>query len=665
MLRVLATTFRVGTTLNKPIKHAYVVSSSDTDFLLHGFSPVRGYAARPKQTLFLEENTLSSKILNYLRTGTKYSVADIPGIDRINSNVCNDAYAIHQMLLVISHSLVPKANDVLKLFSLYAILKHSILQDIISKKSLMVTVKKKVYDSVSLMTQDELRNFAVVLKEMNFQKTRYLMELAGYIDSECEKRAWNGNFEQCLELFDILLILYGNNIYRKKEYDTFMSLFEKHTESFQPQHLVKVLYYVGIGKKKKLSREFIDKLVRKLGVHYQDLSFQDAGIAASGVFKSNIKVDKASPFIIKMVQHFKTKVEECTSIYDLESYGLVAMMKLIRATKFQDIELFPPLNAFIMSTNLNTLSSEVVAHTLALYANTGVYHPEIFTKLQNILIHHLEDPSHTVRLKDLSRILWAFSHVSHQCDKAFFKEIDKYLMEFVYNGEIDTYPHYLSSTLLSMAVLEHYPQELIKETFRPERIHRLQGYQKSKQLSRLLMLNECLKLEFPELILEIPDISKSNLPLRTLTDETNHRPALATLMEGAFLINQIVGASVLKLKFPITHINYASLLFDNSELKDQNCIWLPNSTGQRDHVLQQLSMIKENFFVQHIAIELLDSHTTLSTSEPIGIVKMKMRLLSQRGWEVKKVHSKDVENCQGDVQALATLILNELTKVSI
>lgn len=252
MLRVLATTFRVGTTLNKPIKHAYVVSSSDTDFLLHGFSPVRGYAARPKQTLFLEENTLSSKILNYLRTGTKYSVADIPGIDRINSNVCNDAYAIHQMLLVISHSLVPKANDVLKLFSLYAILKHSILQDIISKKSLMVTVKKKVYDSVSLMTQDELRNFAVVLKEMNFQKTRYLMELAGYIDSECEKRAWNGNFEQCLELFDILLILYGNNIYRKKEYDTFMSLFEKHTESFQPQHLVKVLYYVGIGKKKKV-----------------------------------------------------------------------------------------------------------------------------------------------------------------------------------------------------------------------------------------------------------------------------------------------------------------------------------------------------------------------------------------------------------------------------
>nr|XP_045592278.1 uncharacterized protein LOC123754124 [Procambarus clarkii] len=663
MLRVIAKTFRIGQIHTALQKHKKFCNSSIIP-LPYNLSHVCQYATRSKQTSFSEEDTLSYKVQQYLRTNTKCLVADIPGADQCSSNVCNDAYAVHQMLLVISHSLLPKANDVLKLFSLYSVSDHSILQDIISKKSLMMTVKRKIGESVSYMTRDELRHFAETLKEININTSKFLVKIAGFIDLECEKRAWVADIEQCLDLFDILLILYGNNIYRKKQYDMFMALFEKHINSLQPQHLVQVLHYVGIGKKKKISNDFVEKLVRKLDTCYQDLPFQDAGIAAAGIFKSNFKMNESSPFIHKTAHHLESKIRECFSLCDLESYGVVAMMKLIRAAKYRDSKVMSALNTFILHTDINTLSPQVVSHTLALYANSCIYQHEVFTKLEHTVIQHLRAPSQTVRLRDLSRVLWAFSHVNHQCNEDLFKIVDKSLMEFVYNGEVDIYPHFLSSTLFSMAILGHYPEELIKEVFRLKRIQRLQDYQKSKQLSRLLMLNECLKVEAPGLTAVIPNISKNNLPIRTLTDETHHRPSLAMLMKGAVFINQIVGVPVLKLKFPIIHINYASLVYDNSEMKYQDCLVLPDTTN-RDHVLHQLNAIKEYSIKRPIAIELLDPHSTLSTSQPVGIVKMKIRLLTQCGWEVKKINSADVENCQGDVQALAALILDELTKEAV
>ncbi|KAG7158607.1 FAST kinase domain-containing protein 5, mitochondrial-like [Homarus americanus] len=644
-------------------KHWKVLGSPKILAASHNYFPVRQYAIRPKETSFMEENTLSNKILQYMRTNTKYAAVDSLSIGQVQNNTFSDAYAMHQLLLVISHSLIPKTKDILKLFSLYKLPQHSILQDMISKKSLMLNVKRKVIESLSHMTENELRNFASALKELKFVKTRYLMDIARNIDLECDKRTYKADLEKCLHLFDILLILYGNNVYRRKQYDNFMALFETHIESAQPQDLVQILYYVGIGKRRKLSRDFVDLLVRKLETHYEDLSFHDAGIAAASVFKSNVKVSKYSSFIKKTANHLQTKVKECPCLNDLDSYGLVAMMKILRAAQYQDHRILSSLNSFIMHNNADNLSPQFIAHTLALYANSCVYEPDVFSRLEELILQHLKAPLLSVRIRDLSRILWAFSHVNHQCCREILSISDKSLMEFIHNGEVDIYPQFLSSTLLSMAMMGHYPQPLIKEAFKHERIHQLQDYQKSKQLSRLLTLNECLKVELPELTVALPDISKSNLPTRTLVDEVQHRPALATLLKGAKFINEIVGAPVLKLKFPIAYINYASLVYDASELKGNNCNSLPSSTSQRDHVIQQLSAVKDNTSKQQISIELIDSQSTLSTSQPIGMVKLKIQLMNKSGWEVRKIYSGDVETCSNDEQAIGALILDELTKV--
>lgn len=441
--------------------------------LLGMYNPfVRQYAIRSRVTPFSEEDTMSFKILEHLRTNNECTL----GSNRLNAY--SNAHAVHQMLLVISHSPVVKTNDILQLFSLYSLSKHSVVQDVISKKPLMMTVKRKVKENISNMTQGELKTLAMTLQKLQFQKIRYLMDIAANIGLECKERAMKADLQQSLELFEILFIMYRNNMYKRKEYDIFMSLFETDIASAQPQHLVKILYYLGLGKKKKLSKDFVDLLVRKLDTHFKDLSFEDAGIAVAGVFKCNVKLEKSSSVIHKTVQHLKTKVEECSHLNDLESYCLVAMMKIIRAAKYKDQELLSSVNTFILRTDAD-LSPQFIAHTLALYASSFVYHPETFIMFENVIIQHLRAPSQTVRIRDLARVLWCFSHVSHKCSTDFFKIVDESLMEFVHSGEIDLQPHFLSDALFSMAILEHYPQELIKEAFKPDKIQRLQGEEKN------------------------------------------------------------------------------------------------------------------------------------------------------------------------------------------
>ncbi|XP_071550748.1 uncharacterized protein [Panulirus ornatus] len=644
-------------------KYMKIFDQPKTSFRMHNHSCIRKYAIKPRVTSFSENDTMSFKVLEHLKTNSECTDASTLSINRHNS--FNSTYATQQMLLVISHSPEVRTNDILKLFSLYEFSKHSIMQDLVSKKSLMMTVKRRVQENISSMTQGELKTFAMIVQKLQFQKIKYLMDIATDICQECKQRALKADLQEAVELFDILYTMYGNNIYKKKEYDIFMALFEKHIASAQPHHLVQILHYLGIGKKKKISKDFVDSLVRELDIHLQDLSFEDAGIAIAGVFKSNVKLDASSSFIQKTVHHLRSKVEKCLPLNDLESYCLVAMIKIIRAARVTDQRLLSSMNAFIMKTDTDALSPQFIAHTLALYANSCIYHPDIFSKFENGMIQHLKAPLQTVRIRDLARVLWCFSHVSHNCSSDFFKIVDESLMEFVHCGETNVYPHFLSDSLFSMAILEHYPQELLKEAFKPNGFQQLQGYQKSKQMSRLLMLNECLKVEVPELTVEVPNISRRNVPTRTLTDEIHHRPALATLMEGAMYINQEVHLPVLKLKFIIPYINYASLVFDSSELSGHDCIKQSDSMCKQNYILRQLQALKEKFNGQLVALELMDSHSTLSgTSQPIGIMKMKMRLMNKCDWDIRRIHVKDLESCHNDIQGVAALILEKLTKVS-
>ena len=427
----------------------------------------------------VKENTLSQKVLEYMRDNPEYSASLISLSDQFNLSSAVNTFGRHQLLLVVAHSSESKSNDIFELFTQYVSHKQNLIQDIINKKDLMSIIKERVFQVIPLMTQSELKNFAQILKKLNFEMSRYLIDIAARIDKECCDRVAELDLEHCLELFDIILLLHGNNIYRKKQFDIFMSMFELHTAAATPHQIVQILHYIGIAKKYRLNKEYVQFLIKKLEEVFEHLSFIDTGIAMSGMFKCNVKLDKSSTLIRKISKWLQMKAEQSEKLTDLESYAFVAMVKVIRAAKHHDEALLSSMNTFIMKSTADTLQPEVIAHTLALYANSRVYDSEIFTKLEYIILKHLTGPMQNIRIKDISRIIWSFSHVGHKGSHSFLNNIENTLVRFVKMGRLESYQEHLSSSLFSLAVLGHYPREAIKEAFQPQKIEKLKGQRNS------------------------------------------------------------------------------------------------------------------------------------------------------------------------------------------
>ena len=423
----------------------------------------------------VEASLFSKKLLKYIRDNPEYaaSVQSLPDQSNLSSTVY--AYRGYQLQLVIAHSSDLKPNHILELFTHYASEKQNIIQDIISKKALMSMVKERVLQAIPLLSQNELREFAIILRNLKFERSRYLIDIAARIVQECSQRALEADLEQCLELFDIMLILHENNIYRKKQFDTFTSLFEYHTSTATPHQLVQILHYISFAKKSRLSKEYVNVLTAKLEEVLEHLPFIDVGIALNGMFRCNVKLHKSSPLIKKTAKWLQIKAEQLERLSDLESFAFVAMVKVIRSAKYHDKSLLSSVKTFIMKSTVDILQPEVIAHTLALYANSQVYDLEIFEKMESLVLHHLTNLKQIIRVKDISRILWSFSHVGHKGSNSFLDITENFLIRCVQLGELEFYPEHLSGSLFSMAVLGHYPKELIKEAFQPHKIEKLKG----------------------------------------------------------------------------------------------------------------------------------------------------------------------------------------------
>ncbi|XP_037777618.1 uncharacterized protein LOC119574460 [Penaeus monodon] len=619
----------------------------------------RCYGIRHSHVPFVEEDTLSFKILEYMRISDKYTTALTKEKNEQNSS--ETSQAIKQMLLVIAHNPDVKTSDVLHLFSLYASSGRFLSQDIISNKSLMSEAKHKILQSFPWMTENELKNLAYMLKELEFEKSGYLQYLVKGIDEECLKRSLASDLPESLRLFDILLILHGNRIYRKREYDTFLSLFEANVDTAHPHHLVQILHYIGLGKKRKLSKEFVLLIIEKLDKHLADLTFGDLGIAVAGIFKSNVKLERTSAFVKKVADLMKYKIKESVLLTDIETYGLVSMIKLIRVARFHDDDLLSAVKSFVMSCDERILNAQIVSHILAMFSNCNVYNEELFDKLENQVLKLIRADTHELRMRDLTRVLWCFSHVGHKCSTQTLEVFDESFMEFIHKGEVARSPYFLSDALFSMAILQHYPEALIKEAFKPEMIQGLKGHQKSKQLSRLLILHECLKTEVPTLRMEPPAVEKFEIPSRTLADEIQYRPHIKKLSEGAKWINSVVGRTVLRLQFPIPYINYASLTTDFNQLKSEDSDSGTYEDTQQIHIFQQLSKIRDIQDNKNIVVEVLDLPSLLNgTSDPVGLFRLKFRLLEQLGWDIRYITSLEVESCGDDVQGLGALLLEKI-----
>lgn len=460
-----------------------------------------------------EENTLSKKVIEYMRSNPEYATSFTSTCDHIGVTSPLNTFETHQLILRIADSKESKPCEILSLFTQYVSQKQDILQDGYTKRKILLTIKERVFQTLPQMTFDDLRKLALILKYLNFKEDRYLTDVAIAIDNECVKRASMVDLEQCLKFYEILLSLHGSHLHGKKQFNVFQSLFVMHTAKAKPHHLVQILHYIGAARKNRLNKEYIKVFITKLQEIFEQLSFIDAGIALEALFKCNIKLDKSFLLVRKTTKCLQMKVDELEMLSDLESYAFVAMIKVLRAARYHEKALLRSVSNFVVKSDANNFKPQVLAHTLALYANSQVYDPDVFTKLECLMLKHLSEHSHYIRSKDVSRLLWSFSHVGHKLKDNCLETVEKVLAGLLHKGEFDYYPEHLSGSLFSLAVLGHYPRELIEEAFKPHNIEKLQG---KKSFAFTPILCEVNRKQNHQLILSVLLYRYLNCCLRLL-----------------------------------------------------------------------------------------------------------------------------------------------------
>ena len=425
-----------------------------------------------------EDETLSYKVLEHFRGNALYSALPISQEDLKVTPVTNandEKYAIKRLLLVIAHNPEVKADDILRLFSLFVSSQLPVLQQLISDKVLLKDISARVMDSLCMMNVRELQQLATSLKKLKNQRVEFLHRIINNIATQCDTRAKEADLSHALQLFDVLMILYENRIPKRREFDTFMSIFETKVNVAQPHELVQILHYIGIGKTKKLSKEFAEKAMKKLEPDFNSLNFCDVGIAAAGIFKSGVALDTSSAFVTKTARCFAVRMKEHSVLSDLESYALVSMIKLLRVARYEDAGILSGLSKFILGSSDTNFTPQVIPHILSFYANLRIYEENIFTKLERLIHEQFQQESSSVRVRDIARLMWCFSYTGHECSSDFLTLIEKMLLSYANGPVITKHSHYLSDSLLSLAICKRYPEELIKKVFNPAMIEGLKG----------------------------------------------------------------------------------------------------------------------------------------------------------------------------------------------
>ncbi|XP_076045169.1 uncharacterized protein LOC143027654 [Oratosquilla oratoria] len=634
-----------------PIRHILRVPPSI--FLNPRMCFSRVLPAPTKAVPFKTKETLSTQVLHYLRSSPFYETSGVSLNLQVPVESSDDVNKAFYSLIKVAHDHSPSRDDILQLFSNFLKSKSGAVQVASNQRKMLAAVTDKLPPCISQMNNTELEELAKSIKALQDLNIGLVKKAQHFLVEECVMRAPNCSLKELLHLFDVLYLIYEHNVYRRDCYDTFVELFGRLVDSATPHEVVQMVHYTGLSKTKKFSVNVMEQLIPNLMDKAEYLSFQDIGIAISAIFKSNMKFSRDDPLIEFAANKLVTRLELETPFSAIESLGFVSCIKLIRKAQHYDDSLMKIMTNYILHSNAKELSPQVLSHCMAFFSSSRVYDSNLYCKFESILIDHLDNDASQFRIRDIAKCLWSLSYVVHCCTSDFYDKIIENLHHKLRTGEAQSFPGHFGDSLLSLIILGHYSDQLMKAITDPSFIGILQGTKNTKQLSQMLLIRECIKYEKPEYPLpSLSQASVENVPRRTVTDEVFHRPVVAEVGKSLDWINSKVGGKLVLWKFLIPYINYVNLTIE------PNFVDGVNSDECEVNIKKFLTNLKDN----KVAVEILDEATCLPMStRPIGLVNLKMRLLEGQGWTVLKLTEAEVNVYKGDSSALAAYIFDKIT----
>lgn len=356
---------------------------------------------------------------------------------------------------------------------------------------------------------------------------------------------------------------------------------------------VKLCFYFGLYKKQSpgptlltgLIEEHLDEILdAKLTV----LSTVDFACICTAAYKASVRIN-SKKFTQRLIQ-------EVVSTKEIDAHIFVAFIKSLRHNQINSSHVMEALKRLRDNKELNKLDFKSLIHVFPLIADNSILDEELSGYIVDRSIETLTEDA---RAKDAQKFLYSCALLKFPIKIEHLQKLEQLVMARTEHKEFHQKFDNFVDVALSMWMLNFRSRDLIDRVMMDSRFSKFEPqYGRVKIDSRKKLLQTCVEIEEPEWIrfIEIPTPS---------FNENRQAPGFLVKSSIEKAMMELRGKDV-KIVQQIRNLNIAGIL------------------------------LKEDGSSVHI--EVLDNTNSLSDGKsPNGIFGLKLRLLKEKGFEVRVV----------------------------
>ncbi|XP_070491435.1 uncharacterized protein [Chironomus tepperi] len=391
--------------------------------------------------------------------------------------------------------------------------------------------------------------------------------------------------EDMIECLEYLVKIYPNQILNLRFFDEALKILLENDKICRNE-FVKLCYFIGFLKKFQPGPKYLEYLIDKylddkLGSN--ELNRMDFAIFCISTYKSSVRISNK--------KFHDRLIAEVLATDDNDTYLLVAFVKSLKQNEIVSSQVIYKLRELIEAFEFDYAS---LVHILPYIADNSIKDDSLIQLICTKCINTFDD---NVRAKDVQKFLHSCAMLNLKMNKADLEKLENVIISRTSSDEYKTHFDHFVNAALSLWMLNHQSNKLIKILFEDSRFYKTGLENRLKLDSRKLLLQTCVEIEKPKWI-----------------NQSNSSSFLETRTSPGYLIKSSLERAM------------------NTVLADKNGIFVQ----QIKNLNLAGILVTEND--EKIHYEILDRNTCLSDRKtPNGIFQLKLRLLRKKKCNVKVI----------------------------
>ena len=333
---------------------------------------------------------------------------------------------------IILHNPEINPQTLLDLFNLYEDNYELFISNTFEYTDVFKALFDKFLMTLQLMDIDQLLELSKILQKMSDEndKSFYLRTFIKDIVSEIFLRCMlKTTLSEALDLYCVAYSVLGRDLFISNSFLEIVSNFEDDLNSISIQQALRIYMFISLRSRKNIAKtdfesEIIDSVKNIFENNISLLSFDELADVLFASFNLQSKFglynqDFNNNLITKVKNWLASHSEEVTHT---NLFSFLTILKALRYRQCYDLELLHMLKDMLLKEDFINLVPPVnIPDILSFFSLCRFYDEELFRKSEQwVLLNVLKD---NFKVKDIARILWAYSYIDFNCNEVLLNEI--------------------------------------------------------------------------------------------------------------------------------------------------------------------------------------------------------------------------------------------------